>query len=230
MKSVFVCGMLLGVLGVSLTTHRGSSGSAFRGQELVSTLAIEVGLDPESLAVAGCDASEAELILSHLSEASEIRAEYSLALTHLEETAAALAAAAEVFSLDPDDQSLRSQYLQAVQSVRGAEERAAVIRARLVEVAFEGLAPQLRTDWDASQTTRSFRLPRAFSFGSGAAAEANDLERCLTAERRAARLGRQLKPELAERLNSVRLDGPVVLAEQRRAAHLALIHGVFDRY
>lgn len=230
MKTVVASVLVVSTMGMSLSAFRESATAARQSQGPISALAVELGLDPDSLAVVGCDASDADHVLRRLDEASAIRTEYGLVLAHVEEAVEALTAAAEVLAADPDERTFRSQYLQAVDVAQRANESAAGIRRQLAQAAFEGLSHESFRDWGMCQSTRHFSLPPSFSLAPRQQAQAEALERCLVAERRAVRRGEQLTPEMEQNLVTARLDPRVVTAEQRRSTHVALIQSIFDRF
>ncbi len=230
MKAAIACVLVVSAMGMSLIAFREAATTVRQAQGPTSALAVELGLDPDTLAVVGCDASDADHVLRRLDEASAIRTEYGLALAHVEEAAQALAAAAEVLAGDPDDRTFRSQYLQAVEAAQRVNESAAGIRRELAQAAFEGLSYESFRDWGICQSTRHLSVPRSFSLAPRQPAQAEALERCLVAERRAVRRGEQLAPEMEQNLVTARLDPRVVTAEERRSAHVALIQSIFDRF
>lgn len=192
-------------------------------------LAIELGLDPATLAVAGFDDESAEALLARLAAETTLRSDLVGAHSTAAQATAALTVAAEQVALNPADVELRAAYASAQQAAAAANAQVAALRAELLEAALEGVAPSQVAALQTCCALRGCAIAPAMKALPHSPAEAVELETCLVAEARGERRDEALDPAMARRLAEVRSEMDVIVAGQRLATHLAAIEAVFAR-
>ncbi|GEM_PF-2748621 len=227
MKSVLLVLVLLGATGVSVGLfHSGAASEAVEPHPAAS-LAGELGFDPESLAVAGFDAVDAEALLDRLAQATTLQSDLIRSKTSAQQAAFGVSEAAEQLSRDPENAELRDAYLQARANLASANNAIVTVRSDLIVAALDGALPSQAEDWRICAASIGRKIPAAFRALPLTLAGAENLEECLIAESRASRLGTAVPPEMAQRLAATRGDMDVVVADQRLASHLVAIEAVF---
>ncbi len=230
MKTVLLLVTLIGAAGVSIGLLGGHAATERIEQSATTPLAVELGFDPSSLAVAGFDAEGAEALLNRLEAETNLQASLADAKSTSESAALALSASAEHLAGNPGDGELRAAYTLAVSDANAANTQVESIRADLIEAALEGAQTSYATEWRTCVASRRCRIPPAFTALPHSGAEAAELEECLIAEARANRLGTDLPPETAQRLAAIRAEMSVAVASQRLATHLVAIEAAFAEH
>lgn len=229
MKSAFLILTLLGAAGASFGLLRTSATIELAESALHESagLAVELGLDPATLAVAGFDAESAEELLVRLAATPTLRAALSNAKSSSEQACEAMTVAAERLALNPGNPELRSAHASARHASEAADAQVASVRAELVEAALEGVSPSRVAALQTCCRSRGSAIPPAMKVLPHSPPEAAELEECLIAEARAVRRGEVLDPSKAQRLAAIRSEMEVIVAGQRLTTHLAAIEAVF---
>lgn len=229
MKVVVLILALIGAVGASFNFLR--TAGAVESIEIAlgesAHLAVELGLDPASLAVAGFDDESTEALLVRLAAETTSRANLASAHISAAQAAAALTVAAEELALDPGNIEFRSTHASALEAVESANARVASIRAELLDAALEGVAPAQVAALQACRALRGCAIAPAMKVLPHTPAEAAQLEECLISEARAMRRNEPLDPSKAQRLAAIRSEMDVIVAGQRLATHLRAIEAVF---
>ncbi len=229
MKLAFLILALLGAAGASFGLFRTTSTIEMAHNALHESadLAVELGFDPATLAVAGFDAESAGELLVRLSAATTLRTALSTAKFDSNQSCEAMTVAAEQLALNPGHPELRSTYASARQACEEADAQVASVRSELVEAALEGVSPSQVAALQTCCRSRGCAIPPAMKVLPHLPPEAAELEECLIAEARAIRRGEVFDPSKAQRLAAIRSEMEVIVAGQRLATHLVGIEAVF---
>lgn len=229
MKWACILLMLLGAAGTSigLARMRGEIRASEYALLESAHLAVEVGLDPATLAVAGFDAESAERLLDRLAAARRLRTEFADAKASSDEAAAATTAARERLASDPGNAEWRSGYAAACDAAQAAAARLESIRSELIDAAVAGAAPPQIAALHVCRGSRNFALHPSMQAVPHSPAGGIALEECLIAESRAHRRDERIDPSVAERLAEIRAVLDVVVANERLITHRPAIEAAF---
>lgn len=220
--AALVVGVVLAVAAKSGVGGRESDGPP-------AELAIEIGLDPVSLAVAGCTPSDVDVMLRELGAAGALAAQLGDARSTVETLVCDAGAIAEQLSAEPGNAEVRQAYASIVIALDHACARVSELRADLTSVAFEGVSRNRFVAWSVGRGGRGRAVPQAFRAVAHSESELLQLERFATLERRSQRRGRPVHPEAAQRLADMRARYAIVDAQESLAVHLEAIETRFER-
>lgn len=199
--------------------------------EQTVALAEDLALTPTALAVAGLAASDAALVLSDLSLETDAAAALAAALSDAQTCAAQVTALSTSLLEAPGDSQQAAEFEAAISAWESALADVATQRAILQEEALDGCSQQQSDDAIGCAASAGRCILAHFRVADCSTVEEwRTLERALTAEARAARLGdaSELTESAAALLASVRSDPRVIEAEQDLASQLPAIEAVFD--
>lgn len=227
MKIAILSLALIGAAGLSVEAmrHNGTGGAGQTGG--AASRAVELGLDPASLAVSGFDAEGAELLLQRLAGETSLQADFAAAKAESHSAAAAFTSAAEALAQDPGDPELRRAFSAAGNQCAAADSRLTAVRASLQDSACRGESSNRMAPLERCQLTRCCRMPASFRVLDRNEQQLGDIQQALIAEARAQRRGEDMDEYAAQLLASVRAEFGVIEANQRLATHLTAIEAVF---
>jgi len=193
----------------------------------VVSVAARIGLEPESIVVAGLHA-EVSQILGRLGDEATLMAELSIRESVVAQLSSELAEVSLRVQGRMDDAPLRNQF-EALTTQRDA----AAIQVRealtaLRDRSLDGVSAASRATMDLWQETQSRRVPAAFRVKTFDSAQWEAIEIALRAEVRAAQRQVPLGTEEETLLAQVRSDPAVVEASQRLTEHLATVEAAMS--
>lgn len=193
----------------------------------------ELGISPESLIVCGfTDASAANVqsILCGLGGAESLRADLTAVREAVEETAEACREMSHALLVEPENQSLLSQFGTLMSDLAAHEAALASARDALLDVVLDGFPVEdvaLLKSW---QEHSDFVVPASFRAVLRSHEEWCDIHRALRAEARAARTGATLGQSYSDLLAAVRADPAVAEAETQLLMLSSQVESMFAEY
>jgi hypothetical protein len=190
-------------------------------------LSIELGVTPESIALAGLE-NLAAAMLDRLEEAQDLRtmlAEQceaeSCCLTQLNDAAMLLASR-------PDEPALLATHAAAVGQLEAAHTQSAATRSALRDYMLEIVAVEQRLTLDRWNASATHLVPAAFRIQEHTASEWTVIEVALRGEERALGEGMPLETTYADMLAAIRSDVDVLVADQLLLTALPIIQSLFE--
>lgn len=210
LRAVFLCACIVSVPTSSLAS--------------VIAHARDIGITPESLAVAGLEPADAEAILGRIVDATTIRQSIVAAVAAVDALVHEVGSLRTAVQLDDD---LLAQLVTAEEAMDAALVSLQSERELLLAAALDGVATPAATLLAIWRSCPSRVADFAFRAVSRTVEEWMAIEFALRVERRAARLGDAVPTEHGELLAAVRGEAQVIEAQYRITMNLHDIKDVF---
>ena len=208
----------------------GTSASVGRCAASAVSVAVELGITPESMVIAGFQPSSASMVLSSIEAAGAVS--QALATQHqvVDTAAAQVTQLVEALFDSGDDEQLLAQHEAALQQLAAAREQDSQLRSDLFAIATEGLPPQEIQRLIIWRSGAAHRVPPEFRVAERSPEQWRAIKLALRAERRAIRLGEEVAEDHAQLLAEVRSDAALAEAAINLTANLELMQLAFDQF
>ena len=190
-------------------------------------LAESIGLSADALATAGMPVEGAQAALARLGEAQNLTAALRQSQGAASQAANRVTELLELLRSDPGNPELAGELRVREAELEAANEGILAGEAALVTDALRDAQPETVAAIERFRSHPGRGLPGAFRATSLSAEESDAIQAALVAERRAARLGRELPVELSQLLVDVRQRQEVAQAAQRLETLLPLLREAF---
>lgn len=195
-----------------------------------ASLAVEIGVSPEGLVVAGIGTQEVAMMLLRMQDATTERGHLIVAHEEVQAAIAQVTLLTQLLWSDPENLVLAEDLEDAEDALDMSRAWLLDCQEELRDVAFDGVEPSELEMISLFHANQARRVPSAFRVLSRSVAEWEAIEIALQVEARATRRSEPVPPEAADLLAAWRIDSDVVQAQDRLNEDLLAMQQVFNSH
>ena len=198
--------------------------------QTTTTVAVEIGLTPQSAVIANLSSTQASTALAQLQAAGELRQLLTAKHQAVDTASLAVTQLSQLLRTDSGNEELLQQYEVAKEALIAAKEQVVELQEALFDVAVAGIQADKVAMINVCNSGARYRVQSQLRAKLRTRAQWKTIDRALRAEKRAIRRGEDLDEEHANLLTQVRADQVVITAEIHLNQNLEMMKQTFAQY